>query len=130
MKTIMQKQKLEQKKWGWFILFTSVGTLLCCALPIMLVSLGMGAVVAAMASNLPFLVTLSLYKVWMFAGSGLLLSLGGWLLYRPGRTCPTDPELAILCTNAYIWNSRLYWTSVGIWCVGLFFAYIAEHLFY
>jgi len=126
----MQIQTLEQKKWGWIILFTSVGTLLCCALPIMLVSLGMGAVVAAMATNLPFLITLSLYKTWMFAGSGLLLLLGGWLLYQPGRTCPTDPELAILCTKVHMWNCRLYWISVGIWCVGFFFAYIAEHLFY
>ena len=126
----MQIQTLEQKKWGWIILFTSVGTLLCCALPIMLVSLGMGAVVAAMATNLPFLITLSLYKTWMFAGSGLLLLLGGWLLYQPGRTCPTDPELAILWTKAHMWNCRLYWISVGIWCVGFFFAYIAEHLFY
>ena len=126
----MQKQKLEQKKWGWIILFTSVGTLLCCALPIMLVGLGMGAVVAAMASNLPFLITLSLHKSWVFTGSCLLLFLGGWLLYRPGRICPTDPELAILCTKAYMWNCRLYWISVGVWCVGFFFAYIAEHLFY
>ncbi len=126
----MQNQIIEQKKWGWIILFASTGTLLCCALPIMLVSLGMGAVVAAMASKLPFLITLSLYKTWMFVGSGLLLSLGSWLLYRPGRTCPTDPELAALCTKAHIWNCWLYWISVGIWCVGFFFAYIAEYLFY
>ena len=126
----MQKQRFEQKKWGWIILFTSVGTLLCCALPIMLVSLGMGAVVAAMASNLPFLITLSLYKSWMFAGSFLLLLLGGGILYRSGRSCPTDPEIAELCTRAYKWNCWLYWISIGIWCVGFFFAYIAEHIFY
>jgi len=126
----MQNQNIEQMKWGWIILFTSAGTLLCCALPIMLVSLGMGAVVAAMASNIPFLITLSLYKTWMFTGSGFLLLLGGWLLYHPGRTCPTDPVLAELCTKAHIWNSWLYWVSVGIWCVGFFFAYIAEYLFY
>lgn len=130
MKTITQKQMFEQKKWGWIILFTSAGTLLCCALPIMLVSLGMGAVVAAMASNLPFLITLSAHKTWVFAGSCLLLFLGGWLLYRPGRACPLNPELAILCSKAHLWNRRLYWMSVAIWCIGFFFAYIAQHLFY
>jgi hypothetical protein len=126
----MEKQTLTQKKWGWIILFASTGTLLCCALPILLVSLGMGAVVAAMASNMPFLITLSSHKAWVFAGSGLLLLLGAWFLFRPGRACPTDPELAELCTKAYTWNFRLYWISVFIWCIGLFFAYIAEYIFY
>lgn len=126
----MAQQNIDQKKWGWIILFTSTGTLLCCALPIMLVSLGMGAAVASMASNVPFLITLSMHKIWVFAGSGLLLLIGGWLLFRSGRTCPTDPELAALCTKAHKWNQRLYWLSATIWCVGFFFAYIAEYLFY
>ncbi|HIF52086.1 MAG TPA: hypothetical protein EYQ42_11280 [Thiotrichaceae bacterium] len=126
----MQSQKIEQTKWGWIILFASTGTLLCCALPIILVSLGLGAVVAAIASNVPFLITLSLYKSWIFSVSGLLLLASGWLLYRSGRTCPTDPEIAALCTKAHQWNCRLYWISAGIWCVGFFFAYIAEYLFY
>ena len=103
---------------------------ICCALPILLVSFGMGAVVAAMASNVPFLITLSLYKTWVFISSGLLLLFGGWLLFRPGRACPTDPELAELCDKAYKWNCRLYWASVFIWCIGFFFTYIAVLIFY
>ena len=118
------------KKWGWLVLFASTGTLLCCALPILLVSLGLGSVVAVMATNIPFLITLSMHKAWVFAGSGLLLLLGGWLLYRPGRTCPIDPELAELCSKANTWNIRLYWLSIIIWCVGFFFAFIAEYVFY
>ncbi|MDQ7050407.1 MAG: hypothetical protein Q9M92_13100 [Enterobacterales bacterium] len=44
------------KKWGVIILFTSSATLLCCALPILLVSLGMGAVVASLYGEyLPWL---------------------------------------------------------------------------
>ena len=43
-------------------LFTSVSTLLCCALPSLLVALGMGAVVAGLASDLPWLITMSKYK--------------------------------------------------------------------
>jgi mercuric ion transport protein len=126
----MKDAKLEQKKWAWIILFTSTGTLLCCALPIILVSLGLGATVAAMASNVPFLITLSLHKIWVFAGSGALLLLGGYLLFRPGRYCPSDPELAEICAKAHKWNSRLYWISTGIWCTGFFFAYIAQFLFF
>jgi hypothetical protein len=124
----MQNQKLERTKWGWIILFTSTGTLLCCALPIILVSLGMGAVVAAMASNIPFLITLSLHKSWVFAGSGILLLLGAWFLYRPGRICPTDPELAKLCSKTHNWNCWIYWISAVIWCFGFFFAYILPNI--
>lgn len=66
----MIQENKKPRNWGWLVLFASTGTLLCCALPIILVSLGMGAVVASMASNLPFLIKLSMYKEWMFAGSG------------------------------------------------------------
>lgn len=126
----MQKQNIEQKKWGWIILFASTGTLLCCALPIILVSLGLGAVVATIASNLPWLITLSMHKIWVFAASGVLLLLAGAFLYRPGHSCPVDPELAAICSKAHRWNCRVYWISVVIWCVGFFFAYIAESIFY
>lgn len=117
-------KNLEQKRFGWVLLFASMGTLLCCALPILLVSLGLGAVVASMATNLPWLITLSANKLWVFGGSAALLALGGWALYRPGQSCPTDPELARLCERAQIWNRRVYWAAVAIWVVGFFFAYL------
>jgi len=125
------KDKIKKpRKWGWLILFASTGTLLCCALPIILVSLGMGAVVASLASNVPFLITLSMHKGWVFAVSGILLLLGGWALYRPNRVCPADPELGALCDKAHKWNVRLFWASVLIWCTGFFFAFLAVKIFY
>jgi len=109
----------------WLALFASTGTLVCCALPIMLVTLGMGATVVAMTSTFPFLITLSLHKGWVFAGSGLMLALSGWLIYRPGRACPTDPGLEAMCIKAHVWNRRIYWTSVVIWGIGFFAAFLA-----
>lgn len=116
---------LKEGSVTWLTLFASTGTLVCCALPIMLVTLGMGATVAAMTSSFPFLITLSLHKGWVFAGSGLMLALSGWLMYRPGRACPTDPKLGAVCARAHVWNKRIYWTSVVIWCVGFFAAFLA-----
>ena len=112
-------------KITWLTLFASTGTLICCALPIILVSFGFGATVAALTSSFPLLITLSLHKTWIFAFSGAMLALSGWLLYRPGRSCPTDPELARMCERARTWNRRIYWTSVIIWGLGFFAAYIA-----
>ena len=74
----------------------STGTLLCCALPIILVSVGLGAAVATLTSQFPILITLSGYKLQMFTGSAVLLVISAWLIWRTGATCPVDPKQAIL----------------------------------
>lgn len=109
---------------SWLALFTSTGTLICCALPITLVSLGMGATVAALTSSFPFLVTLSEHKAWIFAISGILLLVSGWLTYRSGRTCPADLRLAALCERAQRWNRRVLGVSAAIWALGFLAAYV------
>ena len=114
-----------QKRLSWLALFASTGTLVCCALPILLVTLGLGATVAALTSAFPFLIVLSQQKIWVFALSGAMLGISGWLLYRTGRSCPGDPELGALCERAQVWNRRIYWSSVAIWGAGFFAAYLA-----
>jgi hypothetical protein len=116
---------IKQTGLAWLTLFASTGTLVCCALPMALVTLGMGATVAALTSGFPLLVTLSQHKLWIFAISGALLALSGWLLFRPGRSCPADPELSRLCNRAQVWNRRVYWASVAVWGIGFFAAYLA-----
>src|ERR1700740_57886 len=64
-----------------FSLFSSVGTLLCCALPSLLVLFGLGASVASMLSFLPWLVPLSRHKQGTFGLSGLLIALGFLSIY-------------------------------------------------
>ena len=113
------------RRWGWLVLFASVPTLLCCALPILLVSLGMGAVVASVYGEyFPFLRWFGLYEQVTFGVSAIILLAAGWALYRSGRACPSDRELGIQCASAHRWNVRLYWTSVLIWCVGFSAAYV------
>jgi hypothetical protein len=117
--------KLKEGGVTWLTLFASTGTLICCALPIILVTLGLGTTVATLTSTFPFLITLSEHKAWVFAFSAIMLGFSGWLLYRSGRSCPSDPEAAALCETAHLWNRRIYWTSVTIWCIGAFAAYLA-----
>ncbi len=112
------------RHWGWLVLFSSSATLICCALPIVLVALGLGAVSASLFANLPFLVTLAQHKLWLFISTGCLLLLSGWLLYRSGRSCPTDPKLAMQCAIADRWNRRFWWGSVVVWTIGLAAAYL------
>ncbi len=109
----------------WFALFASTGTLVCCALPIMLVTVGLGATVAAMTRQFPLLVTLSEYKLWVFAFSGAMLALSAWLMYRPGRRCPSDPRKARMCARMQRWNLRVLWVSAIIWGIGFIAAFLA-----
>lgn len=111
----------SQCKWGWVLLFTSAGTLLCCALPIVLMSLGLGAAAATLYANLPFLPAIGIYKGWVSIFSGIILIVAGWLLYRPGRTCPTDPQLAAKCMTSRRWNLTFFWLALIIWLFGVFF---------
>ncbi len=121
----MKINSIEQRRWGWLVLFTSTTTLVCCALPIVLVAVGMGAVSAAIFSNVPFLGVIAANKIWLFSISGGLLMLAAWVLFRPGRTCPADPVLAEKCNAADRWNKRLLIASATIWTVGFVAAYFS-----
>lgn len=113
------------RTWAWVALFTSSTTLVCCAIPIVLVSIGLGAVSASLFANLPFLVTLAQYKAWMFTISGGVLMFTAWLLFRSGRSCPTDPDLAEQCDRTHRLSTRFLWVSAAIWVVGIAAAYLA-----
>lgn len=120
----------KPRSWSWLLLFTTSGTLLCCAIPITLVSLGLGATVATMASSAPWLITLSQYKGWMFLISGGLIGLAMWAVYRPGRVCPIDPELAAACQQADKWNRRFIIFSALMWLLGFSAAYLLPLLMF
>jgi len=116
---------LKETGMGWLTLLAVSGTLICCALPILLVTLGLGATVVAFTGSFPVLITLSQQKVWVFAISGVLLLVSGWLTSRSGRSCPTDPVLARACERARVWNRRIFFSSVVLWCIGFAAAYLA-----
>jgi len=126
----MDSMNKGQGGLSWLVLLGSTTTLICCALPILLVTLGLGAVSAAMFANIPFLEALAHQKLWLFIGSGLLMALSAWLIFRPGRTCPTDPELAARCARADKWNKRVLIFSVAMWLIGFTAAYLALPILY
>jgi mercuric ion transport protein len=114
----------DRRYLGWLTLFTSGGTLVCCALPILLVSMGFGAVAASLNYNIPGLVFLAENKIWTLSLSALLLLFLAWVIWRPGQSCPADPELAAYCGKAKKWNRRIFRFSVTIWAIGFFFSYL------
>lgn len=121
---MLDRARLKESSLSLFTLFASAGTLVCCALPILLVTLGMGAAVASLTSSAPWLVSLSSHKEWVFAFSFLMLLLSGWFIYRPERSCPADPELARRCARVDAANRWVYLGSVAVWGVGFFAAFL------
>jgi mercuric ion transport protein len=120
-----QPYTTRMSRFGWLALFTSMGTLLCCALPIFLVVMGFGAVVATITYQLPWLVTLAEQKFWMFSISSGFLAICAWVIWTQRKTCPIDPELALRCQQVKRWNLRLFWCALAIWSVGFCTAYLA-----
>ena len=117
-------QPTRQRALSWIALLASTGTLLCCALPILLVSLGFGAVVASLTSSLPLLVTLAEYEPWMFSVSAFLLGITAWVLWIRPQQCPSDPALAERCVQARVWNIRVFWMAIMVWLIGFTAAYL------
>jgi uncharacterized membrane protein len=109
-------------------LFTSFSTLLCCALPALLVSLGMGAVMIGLVSNIPGLIWLSAHKLGLFIIAGIMLSISAFFTYRKGQSCPADPKLAKACQKLNKFNKITLWISIILYLIGFFFAYIINLL--
>ena len=57
-------------------LFTSFGTLVCCALPALMVTLGMGTTLAGFIGMFPSVTFISDYKEPIFIISGMFIILG------------------------------------------------------
>ncbi len=115
--------KVQERPYlRWLTLFVTSGTLLCCALPVLLVSLGFGAAVASLNYNIPGLVFLAEHKLWTLSISAILLLFLAWVIWRPNQACPADPELAAYCQQTKRWNRRIFWVSVLIWSIGFFFS--------
>ena len=112
-------------------LLTSAGTLVCCALPALLVTLGAGAALAGIVGSAPWLIALSKYKIWTFGISGAMVLIAGATLWRSrNASCPIDPAQAMACAKLRKTSVWIYWLSVLLWCVGFFFAFIAVRVFY
>ena len=113
---------------NYFSLFSSFSTLICCALPSILVLLGMGTTVASLLSAAPWLVSLSRHKIWTFSITGMLILASFIVTYlvtprfRQEEVCPADDPTT--CGEVSRVSRVLLWGSAIIWSCGFFVAYL------
>jgi hypothetical protein len=110
-------------------LFASAGTLICCALPALFITLGMGAVLAGFVSTVPQIVWLSEYKIHVFSFAAFMLIFAGIMQYRARNLpCPADPAQARACTRLRRISLGIYIFSVLMFLTGGFFAFVAPYV--
>ena len=113
---------------NYFSLFSSFSTLICCALPSVLVLLGMGTAVASLLSAAPWLVSLSRHKVWTFSIAGVLIALSFLMTYviaprlQQGEVCDADDPTT--CGEVSKLSRAILWGSAVVWSCGFFVAYL------
>lgn len=113
----------ETKVVSYLSLFSSFGTLLCCALPSTLVILGFGATVASFVSEFPQLIWLSDHKAWVFGFSFFMLTLSYiGQRYSQDMSCPVDKKDD--CQKTKGWARPLFFLTLGVNLVGFIYAFV------
>ncbi len=118
-----KSQSWKQKASSFFALFTSTGTLICCALPAAVAAFAGGAAVTSMVSAFPWMVTLSAQKEWIFLGAAIMLTISAILIYRPKGKVACSVTGGQGCEVAERFTKIMFWSSVTIFLIGSFFAY-------
>ena len=97
--------------------------------------MGFGATVAAFLSAVPWLVTLSHHKTWVFALSGSLIAANFIYLYAVSprlqaklQACSIDNSE--VCYTASRLNRAILWTSATIYVIGFVTAYLLGPILY
>ena len=110
-------------------LVTSLSTLVCCTLPAVLITLGMGAALSSLTSNVPQLIWLSEHKPLVFGGSLILLSLAWCVRYLiRNMPCPADPALAKSCARWRKLGGWVLYLGFAVWIIGAFSAFVLPKL--
>ncbi len=110
-------------------LFASSSTLVCCALPALLVALGAGATLSSLVTAVPQIVWLSEHKVGLFVFAGVMLAASAaWQWRNRNAPCPVDPALRNACLRTRKASRALLYGSIALYLVGGFFAFVAPLL--
>lgn len=114
---------------GIFSLMASSSTLVCCAIPALLVTLGAGAALSSLVAVFPQIVWLSEHKLLVFGFAICAMILAGWMQWRNRYApCPTDPALRDICLRTRKMSLQIYIASLLCLSTGAFFAFVAPHL--
>ena len=99
------------------ILISSSSTLVCCVLPSLLVTLGLGASLVNLIDTFPFLITISEYKFTIFIITAIIL-IFNYKLMNNKKQCPIG-ELEDNCQELSSVSNKILKFSIGIYLFSL-----------
>ena len=107
------------KKWisNLAILAGSSATLICCVIPALMVSLGLGATLVSTIEYLPWLPWLSQYKWTIFIIAGILLIWNSRMLKK--QVCAIEDKER--CEEVSVVNRRIHYFAVTLYLFSLIF---------
>ena len=113
----------QQRAGSFLALFTSTGTLICCALPALVVAIAGGSAMVSLLSTFPWLATLSAYSGWIFIIAGFMILFSGILILRPKGKVACTITGGNGCETAGRFQKTMFWIAVVFYGAGLFAAY-------
>jgi mercuric ion transport protein len=95
----------------------ALGASVCCVLPLVMVSLGLGG------AWLAHLTALEPWRPWFIAATAIALGMAGWRLYGPNAGCDDDR----VCANVGVQRRQrvVLWLVVAVVVPLLAFPYVA-----
>jgi hypothetical protein len=122
----------EARRGYWSSLASLVaasGTLVCCAIPALLVALGAGAALSSLVAVFPQVVWLSENKALVFGAAAVAIAFAGAMQWRQRHApCPAEPRLRDACLRTRRFSSRMFAASVACLAVGAWFAFVQPAL--
>ena len=90
----VRNKGLLGRVFGVLTLFVSTGTLICCALPAAIAAILGTTVLFSIIDTIPFIVTLSEHKGWIFIAAGVLIAINIYQLWfsKYADYCPIDKK--------------------------------------
>ena len=115
------------QKINFFSLFASSGTIICCALPSLLVAAG--ASLSSFLGAFPEIILISQYKEYVFLFAFISIIFAG-IVQRKARNlpCPTNQQLAEQCKRSRKLSFYIYLFSVILLSTGFIFTFILPML--
>ncbi len=111
---------------AYLSLFASLATLFCCALPALLVLVGLSLTsVLTFFTAIPGWQNFGAYDIWLFPLSGVLLAVGFYFAYfRQRKTTGEVCEIPArghesACSTATRWNRRILYLSLFLYGLAL-----------
>lgn len=96
----------------------------CCALPIALVSVGLGGAVASIFSNVPWLTTIAKYKVYTFSITALMLGYCWFALHSLGTKMSEEGAACNIQDQKILkWQKKILTFSSILLSISIFAAY-------